>query len=320
MEGQSIIIKKVKKGGHGGHHGGGWKVAYADFMTAMMAFFLLMWLISMVAPEKRARISHYFKHFSIFEKGGSTFLDLNKVKPSVQLVENEGYGETQQGGEQSEPGSMVGKLANEIMTPDEVEQKLRTAIQQKLTDVKDQIVTKTFEGGLRIEVVDKEGNPLFPSGSSEMTASGKIILKVISDTIKSLTCKIALEGHTDARSYSSAYYSNWELSTERALSAKKEIERNGFACDRLIRVAGYAATAPFIRENPADPRNRRISIVLFSEFQYASSPPAALENPKPEPTAESRSMTAQQTIAVRPAPLPPERQAMDPIQKYLFHR
>jgi len=320
VEGQSIIIKKVKKGGHGGHHGGGWKVAYADFMTAMMAFFLLMWLISMVAPEKRARVSHYFKHFSIFEKGGASFLDLSKTKPSVQLVENEGYGEAQDGGEHREPGSMVDKLPKEIMTPDEVEKKLREAIGQKLTDVKDQIVIKTFEGGLRIEVVDKEGNPLFPSGSSEMTASGKNILKVIAETIKSLTCRIALEGHTDARNYSSSYYSNWELSADRALTAKREIERNGFSCDRLIRVAGYAATAPFIKENPTDPRNRRISIVLFSEYHYASSPPSALENPNLSSTPASQDATAQQAIAPRPAPPPPERQAMDPIQKYLFYR
>ena len=93
MEGQNIIIKKVKKGGHGKHHGGSWKVAYADFVTAMMAFFLLLWLTSMVAPEKRARVSNYFKHFSIFEKSGTTMLDARKPEATITVIEKEGPAE-----------------------------------------------------------------------------------------------------------------------------------------------------------------------------------------------------------------------------------
>lgn len=248
----TIIIKKVKKKGHEGHHGGSWKVAYADFVTAMMAFFLLLWLISMVAPEKRARISEYFRTFSLFEKSGSSM-----------LLESHGQIVGDPSGEVARFGKDVNRADAGALAAETLKEILKREIEKKLSDVKDQIMVDIFEGGVRIQIVDKEGKPMFPLASAEPTPDAKRILQVIAENIKDIDKKIAIEGHTDALSYSTNRYTNWELSTERASSARKELENNGLNPDMLTRVAGYAATDPLIKDDPHDPRNRRISIILL---------------------------------------------------------
>jgi chemotaxis protein MotB len=326
VEGQNIIIKKVKKGGHGGAHGGSWKVAYADFVTAMMAFFLLLWLTSMVAPEKRARVSHYFKHFSIFDKSGSTMLDLSKGEVKVTVIESEGIKD------ENEPPPPEGKSkevkeepredVSSVISSEEFMEKLRREVETKLADVKDQITVDVFEGGVRIEIVDKDGNPMFPSGSAEMSGDGRKILKVITENLKDNDSKIAIEGHTDARQTTSSRYSNWELSTERASAARKELERDGLNPDRLIRVAGYAATEPLVKKNPLDPKNRRISILLF--YRYGprellpvepNRQPLPSVGPTPAPrsgsTSRSTSDSGRRDFIKRP---------IDPVHNYLFNR
>ncbi|MDA8178924.1 MAG: flagellar motor protein MotB [Desulfobacteria bacterium] len=246
---KSVIIKHVKKRAEEGGHGGSWKVAYADFVTAMMAFFLLMWLITMVAPEKRARVATYFKHFSIYEKSGSSFMDKNAA------ILNE------TGGEISVPKEFSKGMKKEV-TREELKEHLRSGMEKQLADVKDQVIVEVFEGGVRIQLVDKEGREIFPLGSAEPTPIARKIFKVITGSIKDVPNKIAIEGHTDALTYSSSRYTNWELSTERASAARKELEEYGLDPDRLARVSGFAATEPLIKGNPSDPRNRRISIIL----------------------------------------------------------
>jgi chemotaxis protein MotB len=263
---KNVIIKVVKKKAAGGHHGGSWKVAYADFVTALMAFFLLMWLITMVAPEKRARVATYFKHFSIFEKSGSSFMEKNEA------ILNES------GGEITIPKEFF-QAAGKGMTPEELHEKLRKETESRLAEVKDQVMVEVFDGGVRIQLVDKTGQPVFPLGKSALTPVGRKMIEVIADGIKDVPNKIAIEGHTDALTYSSSRYTNWELSTERASAARKELETFGVDPDRLAQVSGYAATQPLIRENPNDPRNRRISIII----QYPSKgggPAAAAEGVK----------------------------------------
>jgi chemotaxis protein MotB len=309
VEGQNIIIKKVKKGGHGGHHGGSWKVAYADFVTAMMAFFLLLWLVSMVAPEKRARVSSYFKYFSIFDKGGSSFMELSKAEMKVTVIENEGIKEAN-----DPPQNKAQELtedAKTILSGEEFRERLKKEVESKLADVKDQIMVDVFEGGVRIEIVDKDGNPMFPSGRSEISADGRKILKVICENLKDNNSKIAIEGHTDARVIASNTYSNWELSTERASAARKELERYGLNPNRLIRVAGYAATEPLIKNNPLDPRNRRISVLLF--YRYGLPPSLPLD--------PGRSSSPEGVGSPPLQPLRDEiRKPIDPVQSYLFSR
>ncbi len=253
-----IIIKRVKKVSGGGAHGGSWKVAYADFVTAMMAFFLLLWLLSMVAPEKRIKLSTYFKHFSIFDKSGSSFM-----KDSSEMFSESG--ESGQKVPQEMQGDTPGQLANTpgTMNAEQVKTTIKQAIEEKLGDIKDQITVDTFEGGVRIQLVDKEGKPMFDLGSSEPTPLACRIMKVLGEQIKVLPNPVSVEGHTDSLAFRSSTRGNWELSTERALAAKKQLESYGLNTNRLTRVAGYADTVPFIKEDTKDPRNRRISIILL---------------------------------------------------------
>lgn len=257
-----IIIKKVKKVSGAGAHGGSWKVAYADFVTAMMAFFLLMWLLNMTSDEKRARLSMYFKHFSIFAQSGESFM-----AKSSEVFNQAGEQKTKV------PREMKG---NYEMKPEQFKETIKKDIEVKLGDIKDQIIVDVFEGGVRIQLVDKQGKPMFDLGSSEPTGLATRIMQVIGDNIRAMPNPVSVEGHTDSLAFrSSATRGNWELSTERALSAKKQLEGFGLDPTRLTRVAGYADTIPFIKEDPEDPRNRRISIILL----FPQAPPTATPSP-----------------------------------------
>lgn len=278
MEGQNVIIKKVKKANHEAHHGGGWKVAYADFMTAMMAFFLLLWLITMVAPEKRARVSNYFKHFSIFEKSGNTFLDMKKA-PKVNLVGADSLEEPGAAEIALETPAAAKKTQENEKATEQVKETLTQEVALNLPELQDQILVSTFEGGVRIEMVDKEGSAMFSLGGQEISPPGKKLLKIIAESVINSKHRIAIEGHTDAYNYGTSRFSNWELSTERASAARREMERCGLPADRLVRVAGYAATEPLVKDNPFDPKNRRISILLFHDYQSGRMVPTAAAQP-----------------------------------------
>jgi chemotaxis protein MotB len=262
---QKIIIKKVKRVSEEGGHGGSWKVAYADFVTAMMAFFLLLWLITMTSPEKRAQLSNYFKFFSIFKESGTSFMG-ESSEMFKQPSENERKIPVEtQGTSQSNPETF--------------KEAIKQAIEEKLGDIKDQIMVDVFEGGVRIQLVDKEGKPMFDLGSSKPTALASRIMQVIGEQIRNLPNPVSVEGHTDSLAYKSSTYGNWELSTERALAAKKQLEEFGMNPNRLTRVAGYADTVPFIKENPEDPRNRRISIILLFPEAEKKKAPVTLQPP-----------------------------------------
>jgi chemotaxis protein MotB len=261
LEGQPVIIKKVGKKGHGGGHGGAWKVAYADFVTAMMAFFLLMWLLAMVSPEKRAGISYYFKHFNVFDKAGLSFVE-TKITPKVSLMDDQALGKPELSLQIEEEEQRA------LQSAEALSEHLKKEIESKLNDFKDQIIIDTYEGAVRVEILDKETGTMFPLGSSEISANGKRILKTISPAIIASNRKIAIEGHTDALTYAApGKYSNWELSTERASVARKELERDGLPPEMLMRVTGYAATEPLNKSNLYDPRNRRISILMFYQYK-----------------------------------------------------
>jgi chemotaxis protein MotB len=261
LEGQPVIIKKVGKKGHGGGHGGAWKVAYADFVTAMMAFFLLMSLLAMVSPEKRAGISYYFKHFNVFDKAGLSFVE-TKITPKVSLMDDQALGKPELSLQIEEEEQRA------LQSAEALSEHLKKEIESKLNDFKDQIIIDTYEGAVRVEILDKETGTMFPLGSSEISANGKRILKTISPAIIASNRKIAIEGHTDALTYAApGKYSNWELSTERASVARKELERAGLPPEMLMRVTGYAATEPLNKSNLYDPRNRRISILMFYQYK-----------------------------------------------------
>jgi len=255
-EKKAVIIKKVKKGGHGGHHGGAWKIAYADFVTAMMAFFLLMWLLNNVSEEKKEQLSIYFKEFSLIDgpppsmsvgPGGQSAAD-----PQLKPLIIEGT---------------TGMIAEGKSQEELLKEAMAKMIEERLKEYKDELIVDTFDNGVRIQMLYGEGNPFFDSASAQLTGDARNVLRVIADTVRDLPNQIAVEGHTDAVPLGGprSRYTNWELSTDRASSARVILEEFGLDPRRMVRVAGYAATQPLVLDNPEDPRNRRVSILLFND-------------------------------------------------------
>lgn len=245
-----IIIKKVKKM-HGGHHGGSWKVAYADFVTALMAFFLLLWLLTMVSQEKRQMLASYFRQFSVFKESGQSF-----IRESSQIFEKKG-GEMTRG---RMPGSQVSRLS-----ADALRRKIRSAVEEKMGNLENQVMVDVLRDQVKIQIVDEEGSLMFQKGSAQPTDKARQILKLVAENIKDTTNRIVVEGHTDSLPYRGDQITNWELSTARASAARRELESHGIEPSRIARVVGYADQELLLPKEPRNARNRRISIILLEE-------------------------------------------------------
>lgn len=252
MSENKIIIKKIKKN-HQQHHGGNWKVAYADFITSMMAFFLLLWLLSMTSVEKRIKLATYYKTFSVFKESGTSFMEnksfiLNEAGEGKKISPDE-------------EGDKTGLKAND----DHLKNVLIKSINKNLKGFEEQILIDTTDEGLRIQMLDKKGSDMFALGGSILNQKAKKVLKVVAQNILYLDNKIVVAGHTDSLSYKNKKggYNNWELSTDRASAARKELEKNGIAENRIAKVIGYADTQLLIKEDPTHPSNRRISIIIL---------------------------------------------------------
>ena len=273
---QTIVIKKVKKGGHGAH-GGAWKLAYADFVTAMMAFFLLMWLLGSVDQNKLKGIAEYFK---------------DPWKPSVSGGDAAGDATSiiKGGGEDITQSSGQVKMTNEgkkQIIADNSEEDNQEIIQQDLEHLKQMAekikemietnpVLKQFEDqlkidvtteGLRIQIIDQEKRPMFATASARMETYAAQIIDQISPVINELPNRISVTGHTDAKPFpgTGQGYTNWELSADRANAARKELIRGGLKEEKIMRVIGLASSVPLIQNNPNDPVNRRISIIVMNK-------------------------------------------------------
>jgi|WetSurMetagenome_2_1015567.scaffolds.fasta_scaffold00205_9 chemotaxis protein MotB len=242
---KTVIVKKIKKG-HAGHHGGSWKVAYADFMTAMMAFFLLMWLISMVEPEKRAAVADYFRNYNVFKESGRSFMSSSS-------------------GIREEIKTTIKEPAAGVVAAKDIQSKINLSLDNRLRSLKDQVLVDIVDSGIRIQIIDLEGSPMFKPGSAIPTEKCRQILLVVAETIRDLKMRISIEGHTDSVGSATARDSNWDLSSLRASVARKLLERNGIDQALVSKVVGYADTELLIKENSTDPRNRRISLILMSE-------------------------------------------------------
>ncbi|OGR02277.1 MAG: hypothetical protein A2511_01850, partial [Deltaproteobacteria bacterium RIFOXYD12_FULL_50_9] len=256
------MIRRRKKAhdDHGGSHGS-WKVAYADLVTAMMAFFLLLWLLTLSSPAKKAQLSRYFTSYNMFESGGSPVSSTSK-------------GDDSNGPDISDPASTFDQQLQlkvsksdgdelKVMSDESLADKISKDVEEKLGDFKDQVMVEVVEEGVRIQMVDKEGkSDMFPVGSAAMTPKAREIIKVINTTLKTLSAKIILEGHTDARVYREGEYNNWELSIDRASAARRELSRDGLNLNRLSRVSGFADTRPLFPADLNNPGNRRISILV----------------------------------------------------------
>jgi chemotaxis protein MotB len=243
-----IIVKRVKKG-HGGGHGGGWKVAFADFMTAMMAFFLVMWLLSMVSPEKRAVMSLYFKNFSLFEHGGQSFMQTGGMKAMESKGGEEYY-------EKGEP-------PNSSYSEEELKGQLTTELQKGMGSMSNNVLMDLSDVGVRLQIVDTKDGLIFAPGSYQMTDLGKKVLRTAAQTMKNVPNRIVIEGHTDSSVIRNEQMSNWELSSLRACTARRELELDGIGSERVERVVGFANKEPLFKDNLEDPRNRRVSIIFL---------------------------------------------------------
>ena len=235
-----IIIKK--KGGHGGHHGGAWKVAYADFVTAMMALFIVLWLLNS-SKQIQVAVGGYFKDpTGTAKKVGS---------------------------------DMVGSGENFVVTKDNMS-KLKDELQRSIRQVpnfdklKDHIDMTVTNEGLRIELLESSSNTFFDSGSPTPNHDGQDMIIALAEQLGQLPNKLALEGHTDAKPYAqSGTYGNWELSADRANAARRLMQQHGVRADQVTQVRGFADQKPRKPDDPSDPSNRRISLIV----QYLIKPP-----------------------------------------------
>jgi chemotaxis protein MotB len=265
---QQIIIKRIKKKASSGSHGGSWKVAYADFVTAMMAFFLLLWLLSMVSDEKRSALSEYFRKYSIFQETGSSAITTKSTKMTDPKFLNEVGTESlaSASGVSSHKGSagFSHKKKQEIETKEaEIVKKIRASVDEKMAGLRDQILVDVIEDGVRIQIIDTEGSMMFALGSAQPTPKAKEILKLVSSNLKETPGRIVVEGHTDSTPFKGGQITNWELSTSRASAARIELEEGGLDPQRIARVVGYADTELLIPLDRRDPRNRRISVIIL---------------------------------------------------------
>ena len=243
-----IIVKKVKGKGHGGHHGGAWKVAYADFVTAMMALFLVLWLVSTADTSLKQGIADYFRQppgvFDTLTPAGPLSHERKDsfLEPLQELQE---------------------RLSHDI-----------EEVVEEYGDVKNQIRISITPEGLLIDVLDSDKRAFFESGSAEVKPILHDVLEKIVPQIKDRPSKIVISGHTDAHVYRTrAFYSNWELSAARALNTRREMVSLGLPDTMVDRIIGYAESAPLLPEDPYNAANRRISILVKEKVEL---PPPAL--------------------------------------------
>jgi len=274
-----IIIKK--KAGHGGHHGGAWKVAYADFVTAMMSLFIVLWLLNTNQKIQKA-VAAYFKDPSGVGKLAGT--NMAGVGDALTVDKDN-----------------MGKL----------KEKLEQAMKQmpKFEQMKDNVQLSVSSEGLRVELLETAKGMFFESGNAHPTETGQELLVRLAQELGVIPNTILIEGHTDAAPYSGGGdYTNWELSTDRANSARRLMESNGLRSDQVKQVRGFADQRLRIPEDPTNPANRRVSVIV----QYLNPPaPAAPEPPaKPSPMPPAKSAAAPPVAsaappAVKPSPMPP---------------
>jgi chemotaxis protein MotB len=294
-DGQPVrpIIIRRKKVVAGGHHGGAWKVAYADFVTAMMAFFLVMWLVATADPEKRAAIFEYFKNPSMQEgdspkpapgqngPGGASNSAINlggameapragpDVKPMIgQVLEDLEAAQREETPEETRARKLA--EAREKAQLDGLHDQLRSAIDnsQALKPFKDQLLLDITPEGLRIQVIDAQNRPMFDLGSTLLKDYTTRILRELGPYLHSVPNRISISGHTDNTPYGDGRpnsYSNWELSADRGNAARRALLSGGLGEDKIVRVVGVSSAILFDKKDPRNPINRRISIIVMTK-------------------------------------------------------
>lgn len=285
------IIKKVKKVQGGGHHGGAWKVAYADFTTAMMAFFMLLWLLNVAPPETLAGLADYFSPTTAAVSGRSgveainaptedsvgsnpspTVLISTPGPPQTGPTEGDNEGADAEGGGDPTIQDVL-DLANRIREQedfafDQLQEQLRLAIQQSptLSDLSDQLIMEVTEDGMKIQLLDKDRRAMFRQGTAELYGYAVEMISEIGRSVQNLPNRITIQGHTDGgRLTASERSTNWTLSATRANSALQVLDSSGVTDDRFFEVIGKAGTDPLYPDQPSRAENRRITIMILRE-------------------------------------------------------
>jgi chemotaxis protein MotB len=286
-----IIIKRIKRSSGGGHHGGAWKVAYADFVTAMMAFFLLMWLINTTSPEQRRGIAEFFAPASVsrVSSGAGGLLECTSfaeegvrhghsapVAPSSEpqytsnaAAENNSESNVANGGEQAPTDDSLTR-ARTLREAAEFS-RAEIAIRQAMADMPDvaelsrNVIVEQTPEGLRIQIVDQEGRSMFSPGQAAPNDRARRLLVAISGAIAQLPNRITISGHTDGTPPGGRFASNFELSAARANEARRILAAQGIPNERIYQVAGRADSEPLFNDDPTQPGNRRIAITLLRE-------------------------------------------------------
>jgi chemotaxis protein MotB len=282
----TVVIKKVKKVTGGGHHGGAWKVAYADFVTAMMAFFLLMWLINTTSPEQKRGIADYFAPASVSETtsgsggilGGTSLGDNgSKSEGSTSVVQqlNPDAPQTQDAGQSNKSNNLTSqqdgaKKEEQAKAEDaafqSAAQSLRQAMQDmpELAELSKQIIIDQTPEGLRIQLVDQEGRSMFDPNSAKPNDRARLLLRAVASVVNKLPNRITITGHTSATPGQKSD-SDWQLSSARADASRQVLQGAGVDPDRIYQVSGKAHSEPLYPDDPTLPGNRRIAIVLLRE-------------------------------------------------------
>jgi chemotaxis protein MotB len=279
---QPIIVIK-KKGGHAGHHGGAWKVAYADFVTAMMSLFIVLWLMNSSDKVKKA-VAGYF----------------NDPKGTGSLL-----GTTMAG-----TGMAVTAASDDQMQQLKIKLEQEIKSQKELEKLSKQIVITITAEGLRIELLEEQNGTFYQSGSARLSESGQQLLALLAAELKTLPNELLIEGHTDATQYSTdTNYSNWELSADRANSARRLLQQDGVRSNQVTQVRGYADQLLRVKNNPSDPSNRRISILVKNRNDGASPPDISASKVVNKPPNELNAKTQQGAAKpAAPAPVPAQTQ------------
>src|SRR5690606_3653649 len=293
----TVVVGRFRKIKRGGHHGGAWKVAYADFVTAMMAFFLVLWLMAATSKPERAAISEYFRNPSPLS-GSSATPAPGMAGPggaSTSMIKLGGATDVSRGNsndpfqnQQEAVPTPVQEREREKQRLEALKQELQEAISQSqaLEPFKDQLLLDITPEGLRIQIVDQQNRPMFDLGSARLMPYTQSILQELSHFIGQVPNRISLTGHTDTTAYSTRLgYSNWELSADRANAARRTLLEAGMDEAKVARVVGLSSSVLFDKANPQNPINRRISIVVMTSEAEAAALNETGTLPLPAPAA-----------------------------------
>ncbi|MBN9231512.1 MAG: flagellar motor protein MotB [Legionella sp. 40-6] len=301
------IIKKIKKHGHG-HHGGSWKIAYADFVTAMMAFFLLMWLVASLNKAQKDGIAEYFKQpIKVAFSGGENvgFQQKRVQGGGPQIKDKNGQVSTtdkssaKDGKEQSK--EIIQSTQNETKKLQDLKSEISLSIQKdpSLSGLKDRLLMQVDQEGLRIQLIDDQKISMFDVGSEKLNPQFEPIFAKIVKLLNNVPNKISIQGHTDAHPYNNPEeldYTNWELSTQRANAARRAMLKAGLDGSKVLNVTGFGSTMLLDTKDPYSPTNRRISIIVMKP----------LTNPKENSETMVKPETAPKAASPAPAPTAPK--------------